>query len=77
MTTRAMLRTAAGLEHTARSRSRGGETPPPAPRVDELVACVRQELLAAGAPAASPALDVRVERIVDVVSRFVLDWVES
>ena len=77
MTTRTMLRTATGLEQTARSRSNSGETPPPAPRVDELIACVRQELLAAGAPAASPALDVRVERIVDVVSRFVLDWVES
>jgi hypothetical protein len=41
------------------------------------MARVRGELLAAGTPARGPALDLRVERIVGVVSRFVLEWAEG
>jgi hypothetical protein len=39
-----------------------------------MVERVRGELLAAGVGPAHPGLDVAVERIVDVVGRFVLEW---
>ncbi len=58
----------------------GREETPPGPRVAEvaeLLARVRDEIHAAHTDLAGPAVEVRAERIVSVVSQFVLDWVEG
>ena len=65
--------------HRHRLHARREETPP-APRVAEvaeLLARVRDEIHAAHTELAGPALEERAERIVRVVSQFVLDWVEG